>query len=167
VFLSALDAARVSRLLGCRVTPTLRFHQVAFSPERPVVEHCGSWHRMSSTAAHADLSALGKAPPKSWAVELGSGAYGRRFLSSGDSVSLSGLRPFDSEARDPHRQALGPSVRNQAVHSAGESKRRRSGREAYVCQRLSEYWRGTRCSSGSGHYRCRQGDGQPLTEAVQ
>jgi hypothetical protein len=64
----------------------------------------------------------GKDPPKSWAVEPGSGAYGRRFLSSGDSISLSGLRPFDSEARDRHHQALGPSVRNHAVHSAGEPK---------------------------------------------
>jgi hypothetical protein len=64
----------------------------------------------------------GKDRPKSWAVELGSGAYGQRFLSSEDAISLSGLRPFDPEARDRHRQALGPSVRNQAVYSAGESK---------------------------------------------
>ena len=35
----------------------------------------------------------GKDPPKSWAVEPALGAYGRRFLSSGDFISLSGLRP--------------------------------------------------------------------------
>jgi hypothetical protein len=71
-------------------------------------------------------------------------ASARVTIRPGTPISLSGLRPFESEARDRHRQRSGSiCVQSDRPQRWRADDCRRSAREACVYQRLQEYWRAT------------------------